>query len=155
MPTIPINPEKLYPNTKFGTAASKPQAFFGYPVREKLFPGEDSYFAANKKVAGMAAEDGTIVFNPYAGPEVNLDAVGRNEAIRLYVREKGIKFDFDLTPSQKNAFQGTEYGKNPTALKESIVARILSNDPSAGDTTKQQLEAARKLLDELKSERGD
>lgn len=109
----------------------------GYAEREKLFPGEDTYFKANPHVGGMAAETGDIVLNPYSGPGVNKGAVANNEALRLLMRDKDVTPGFDLTDQQRGAFVGTEYEKDQPALKSSIAARIYSGDPSARATPAQ------------------
>ena len=39
---------------------------FGFKIRTKLFSGEDEFFKNRPEVAGMAAEDDTIILNPYS-----------------------------------------------------------------------------------------
>lgn len=125
---------------------------FGYPVRNNLFPGEDSYFRQNRATTGMAAEDGHIILNPYSGlaPEQQ-DAVMKNEAARLYFRENQnrFKFDFDPTPEQQQSFRGTPYENDPYNMRATIVARILSGDPSAGAHTERQKQWADWILEQL------
>lgn len=118
---------------------------FGYAVRPNLYPGEDTYFRANPNVAGMAAETGDIVLNPYAPADVNRDAVARNEALRLLMRDRGVTPDVKLSQGQLTAFKGTPYATDQDALKASIVARIYSGDPSA-QATPQQREWLRMFL---------
>jgi hypothetical protein len=110
----------------------------GYKVRDKLHPGEDEYFKANPKVAGMAAETGDIILNPYAAKDVNKDAVAKNEAFRLYLRDKKISPDFAITDAQRAAFKGAAYAEDDEALKGTIAARIYSGDPSAKATSEQK-----------------
>ena len=110
----------------------------GYKKRDQLFPGEDSYFKANPHVAGMAAETGDVILNPYSPPGVNHDSVARNEAMRLYMRERGITPDFAVTPEQRQQFVGTAYGSDDAALRQTIAARIYSGDPSANATDEQK-----------------
>ena len=112
------------------------KSYHGYDVRPP-YPGEDSYFKANPNVSGMATEDGKIAFNPYS-EGVNRDAVGRNEAVRLYLRENDISPEFDVTPDQVSRFRGTPYENDMKSLKSTIIGRILSGDPSAGAATEQQ-----------------
>jgi len=116
----------------------QPSGMFGYQVRPDLYPGEQSYFQSNPHVAGMASESGHVVLNPYSPPGVNHDAVARNEALRLLMRDRGIVPSFDLTDAQRSAFQGTAYGSNDDALKQTIAARIYSGDPSAQATETQR-----------------
>lgn len=111
--------------------------YYGYKVREQLYGGEDEYFRNNPHVSGMAAEDGNIIFNPYS-KGVNFDSVGKNEAARLWMRENKVEPKFNLTEAQKAAFRGTEYENDEAALKHSIMARIISGDPSAGQVTPMQ-----------------
>jgi hypothetical protein len=46
-------------------------------------------------------------------------------------------------------FAGTEYEKDPVSAKQSILARILSNDPSAKDATLDQTLEAQKLQEQI------
>ena len=118
----------------------------GYEIREP-YEGEISYFEQNPEVAGMAAEDGRITLNPYTdiSPEEKM-SVAKNEAIRLWMRENNVVPVLKLTKDQKKMFEGTEYGEqgNEKFLKQSIVARILSGDPSA-NATKHQFDQAKKI----------
>lgn len=111
---------------------------YGYDVR-KPYLSEDTYFSGNRHVAGMAAEDGRIVLNPYSA--LNIDernAVARNEAARLYMRERNITPLFDVRPDQAAFFKGSAYENNPAAMRQTILARRISGDPSAGAPTEEQ-----------------
>jgi hypothetical protein len=115
----------------------------GYQTRG-LFAGEDTYFKQNPNVAGMATEDGKIIINPYSTlSNTEKKAVVKNEAFRLYMRENNVVPNFAVTPQQKEAFKNTEYNGNETALKQTIVARILTGDTSALATPEQKAEAKR------------
>jgi hypothetical protein len=126
---------------------------FGYEVR-KPFSSELKYFKKNTNVSGMAAADRRIILNPYSNlkPEQQ-GAVAKNEAIRLFMREKKYKYDFDATPEQLGSFKGTEYEKpeNVQSLKDTIISRIITGDPSAGKFTPQQKKWADTVLGEIKS----
>lgn len=111
---------------------------FGYNVRQSLFPGEDAYFKANPHVTGMAAETNDIILNPYSDEHVNRDAVARNEAFRLYLRNKNITPGFGITDEQRRAFAGTGYASDDNALKSTIAARVFSGDASAHATPQQR-----------------
>lgn len=117
---------------------STPMGMMGYQIRNDLYPGEQSYFRNNPAVAGMASDSGHVILNPYSPPNVNHESVARNEALRLYMKDRGITPSFELTPEQRSAFQGTAYGANPDALKQTIAARIYSGDPSARATEQQR-----------------
>lgn len=108
----------------------------GFKVRDVLYPGEDSYFKAYPGVAGMAADDGSIILNPYS-TGINRQAVIKNEALRLYMRKNNMVPSFKITPEQQTAF-GDKYSNNPAALRQTIAARIYSGDPSARATPEQQ-----------------
>lgn len=119
----------------------------GYNIRNP-YPGEDEYFRQNKNVAGMAAEDGNIVMNPYSGiNEQEKQGVIKNEALRLHMRDKGMEFGFPVTDEQKAPFAGTPYGapENINALRSTILSRILTGDPSAGNITPEQRIAAARV----------
>ena len=125
-----------------------PDEYYGYKVRENLFDGEHNYFWQHPDVPGMAAEDNTIIFNPYS-TGVDFDAVGKNEAVRLFLRERNVQPEFDLTEEQIETFKGTPYEDDPMALKHSIIGRIISGDPSAGNVTPQQREWAEIVSQEI------
>lgn len=119
---------------------------FGYPVREP-YPTERGYFVRNPHVAGMAAEDGQIVLNPFSqlGPSQR-EAVAKNEAVRLWLRNNQVDPDFELTPEQQQRFG--RYG-SPLDIKHTILGRILSGDPSAGTITPRQQLWADRILAKL------
>ena len=96
----------------------------------------------------MAAEDGKIVMNPYSKlSDGEKKAVAENEGLRLWMRENDFNPTFTVTPKQRESFKGTEYGKpeNENFLKQTILARILTGDKSAGDYTEEQASWAEKL----------
>jgi hypothetical protein len=112
---------------------------FGKKIRSKLFPGEDEFFRSRPEVAGMAAEDGFVILNPYSSlSKKELSAVAQNEALRLKMREDDFDPQFDLTEDQLKFFKGTEYEKNPKAIRQTVLARIYSGDPSAMATPEQR-----------------
>lgn len=127
----------------------EPQSIYGYQIR-KPFAGEDKYFKSRPDVGGMAAEDGKIVLNPYSSlKEQEKMQVAKNEAIRLWIRDNKPELPFDVTKEQAKVFSKTEYGSNPQALKETIVARILTGDPSARVATPEQQSFANKLMSKI------
>ena len=126
----------------------KPQSIYGYEVRTP-FPGEDAFFKSRPEVGGMAAEDGKIVLNPYSPlKEQEKSQVAKNEAIRLWMRENKPKLAFELNKNQIESFSGTEYSNNPQALKETIVARILTGDASA-KASKEQIDTANQIMQKI------
>ena len=151
-PATPAAPAQATPAAFTASAATQTTATFntlGYPVR-KPYESEDKYFKANPNVAGMATEDGAVILNPYSTlSDTEKQAVALNEAYRLYMRENKIVPKFELTEEQKKFFTGSEYANNPDAAKQTIVARILSGDPSAKATARQQAEA-KKIADQQK-----
>ena len=115
------------------------EKMFGFKVRSKLFPGEDEFFRSRPEVAGMAAEDDTVILNPYSGLSIReLSAVAQNEALRLKMRKDNFDPKFEITDKQKQFFKGTEYEKNPKAIRQTLLARIYSGDPSAMATPEQR-----------------
>lgn len=133
--------------------AGGPDGLFGYKIRDQLHPGEDRFFKENPGVAGMAAETGDIILNPYSPKSVNRDAVARNEALRLYMRDKNIAPDFAVTDAQRAAFKGTPYENDDAALKATIAARIYSGDPSARATPEQREWVAQNFGEQSAAER--
>lgn len=134
--------------------AKKPRgSVYGYEVRD-LYDSEDEFFAKNPSTTGMAAEDGRIILNPYSKlSDADKASVAVNEAARLFMRENNIEPDFEITEEQRKKFANTPYGKagNEAFLKQTIAARIVANDSSAGQITKQQRAYAEKLRIQLES----
>ena len=101
---------------------------FGYKERSP-YPSEMNYFKQNPRVGGMATEDNKITLNPYSGlTRQQNDAIKRNEAIRLYLRENGNNYpQFLLTPEQNNYFNNNlNYSHNPVDIQHTILGRDLS-----------------------------
>lgn len=122
---------------------------WGYKVRAP-FDSEREFFRQDPNTAGMAADDGRIVLNPYSDPKkVRMKNVAMNEAARLYMRETQPDLDFEVTPEQARNLRGTAYEQNPYALKETMIGRILSEDPSAGEATPHQQAWAKRIRGEL------
>lgn len=123
--------------------------FYGYTQRD-LYPSEHDYFKSNPHVGGMATEDGRIIINPYSKLSAQeKQFVAKNEAMRLWMRDNNFQPDFQITPEQQSRFANTEYGNNPAALKQTLLARMLTNDPSAGKQTFEQSIWANKLAQQL------
>lgn len=109
------------------------------PMLRQPFQSESDYFRANPHVAGMAAADDNVTLNPFTGLNpAQQDAVARNEFARIWMRQNGLRPEFALTPQQQNFFANTEYGKAPMEAKHTILARLLSGDSSAQDSTPEQ-----------------
>jgi len=121
---------------------------FGYNVRN-LSKEEDAWFKNNPNVAGRAVfEDKSIILNPYSKlKDSEKQAVARNEGLRLWMNENKVVPNIKVTEEQLNSFKGTEYGKkeNEASLKQTIISRIVSGDPSAKATEEQKKEAERIL----------
>jgi len=129
-----------------GVRLKKKDELFGFPIRDNLFDGEESFFRDRPEVAGMAAEDGSIILNPYSPlDKKSLRAVAKNEALRLKMHRDEFIPDIKITPEQRSFFSGTEYATNEQAMKQTILARIYSGDPSAR-ATKEQIAALEKYL---------
>ena len=118
------------------------------PLRRDPMPSELSFFKQNPHVGGYADfNGGGVVLNPSPQPGVNTDSVYVNEAARLAMRGGGIQPPaFTLTPQQQQSLKGTHYETAPPINQmETIIGRILSGDPSAGDYTPEQKESALRL----------
>jgi hypothetical protein len=126
-----------------------PTKIHGFEMRSP-YAGELQYFAKNPHVAGMATEDNRIILNPASGlSEQEKMAVAQNEALRLFMKQKNFKPEFDLTDEQMKFFQGlkADYAKpeNKLAAQHTIISRIMSGDPSAGTPSPEQMKAVKQL----------
>ena len=107
------------------------------------WPEEKKFFRTHPHVAGMAAEDNAVVLNPYTKlSEQQRDAVLLNEAARVFMRIHGRRPTFGLTGEQVARFEN--YGSEQD-IRETIAARLLSGDPSAGPATNEQSDFVREL----------
>jgi hypothetical protein len=110
------------------------------------YKGELDFFKKKPNVAGMATEDNKIILNPYSKntPEEQA-AVAKNEALRLFMKKTGFQPEFELTKEQLEFFKNTPYSKDLNAARQTILARILTGDPSAKTASKEQMKAAEEL----------
>ncbi len=100
---------------------------------------ESNWFQNHPEISGYAAEDDSVVINPFA--KLNATQVAlviRNEALRIFMRILAISPTLEITEVQENLFKGTPYENDRQALYQTIIARIASRDPSAGNTTEFQ-----------------
>ncbi len=128
-----------------GGATGYPKGVYGIKYRQDLFPGEDEYFRKNPHVAGMAADDDQIILNPYSTlTETEKQSVMLNEAARVHMRRGLMPAPrFDLTPEQQERLKG--YSSSLDDIRQTLAARLLSNDPSAGTPTPEQIEYVQRL----------
>ena len=86
----------------------------------------------------MATEDNKIILNPYSSlNDIEKHQVGLNEGVRLFLRENPNYIgNFGLTKQQKQSLGN--YSNNIDDIRSTILARILTNDPSAGNATIRQ-----------------
>jgi hypothetical protein len=137
MPSKLVIPQEI--NSLPSNMFSQPKKVLNrYEIRQP-YESESLYFKMNPKVSGMASEDNRIVLNPYSQlSQSESDAVAKNEGIRLYLRENQINPDFEVTENQKQYFNNTPYSDDDLAVRHTILARILSGDPSIKEVTPRQ-----------------
>jgi hypothetical protein len=117
---------------------AKKTHYLGFQVRLP-YVSENSWFEEHPEIAGYASEDECIVINPSTKlSEDQIECVCLNEAYRLLMYRWTIVPNIILTDTQRELFFGTSYFYDEDALKQTIIARIVSNDPSAGKITDEQ-----------------
>ena len=128
-----------------GYASGYPKGVYGVGYRQDLFSGEDEYFRKNPHVTGMAADDDQIILNPYSKlTDKEKESVMLNEAARVHMRRRLLPPpQFVLTPEQEEQLKG--YSTNQDDVRQTLAARILSGDPSAGTPTPEQTEYVQRL----------
>lgn len=111
-----------------------------YPIITQMHPEDDAWFKANPNVAGRAAfEEGAVLLNPYSPlSSKEKAAVAQNERLRLFMRDVGYEPKFAITDEQRSFFEGTPYAKDENAMRETILSRIFSGDPSVKPTEEQR-----------------
>ena len=131
-------------------------------------PDTDKWFKANPGTTGMAMGGGlndspkdeprTVMLNPYSKlTKEGRAGVETNERLRHFMDETGYDPKIEPTQAQIDFFKGTEYGKpeNRKYLGQTIAARILTGDDSAGDITPAQEAAAMRLQQEFNNTRSN
>lgn len=119
------------------------------------YESELEYFKSNPSVSGMAAEDDKIILNPYSKlSKAEKDAVALNEYGRIIMRTNpNFAPNFKLTEEQNKFLNTNTYKNAPEQDKlATIAARLLSNDPSAGTPTIDQLKFVNSLKDYINKE---
>ncbi len=107
---------------------------------------ELTFFKTNPHVGGYAAPDNHVVLNPFSNlSQEEKNAVAKNEAMRIYMRQNNIQPHFKVTPEQLKSFEGTPYQGDRKALQQTIAARQYSGDPSGGTPTMAQSDFLKSL----------
>lgn len=109
-----------------------------YPLRSPNL-SEASFFANNPKVGGYASfADNSVVLNPFTSLSPReQQSVRKNESIRLALNNNpALQGDFKLSNDQAARFGF--YSPNIQDVRNTITARYLTNDKSAGDVTPEQ-----------------
>jgi hypothetical protein len=120
--------------------------YLGFRVRPP-YASESSWFAEHPEIAGYASEDECIVINPNTKLSLDqIECVCLNEAYRLLMYRYRLVPDISITDAQREFFSDTSYSENDDALKQTVIARIATNDPSAGKITDEQRGYAACLL---------
>ena len=136
---------KKSPTKRSNTSVSRPSIRTGYtaPPRRKPSASEQKFFKSRPDVAGMASE-GAVVLNPYStlSPQEK-EAVAINESARIIMQQRPeYQPKFGITPQQEAQF--SNYG-SPQDVRDTIAARLISGDPSAGRPTFEQNEISRRI----------
>lgn len=140
------------------------------PVMRKHYPEVPpdketmDFFRKNPHISGMANGAGlngsdpksprVVMVNPFSKlPPENRKLLIENERLRHFMAETGEDPAFDPTPEQTQFFKGEEYGKpeNKKYLKQTIVSRIITGDPSAGNVTIAQEAEDQRIYDKFRS----
>lgn len=116
-----------------------------YPMR-KPYPTETAFFLNNPAVSGMAAEDGSVIFNPSweekATPHQK-QGLYYLEASRHHMKTDNTWMDVEFTPEQEKYFKSMGdkyYSKLGDSTKQTLVSRMIAGDeiPNAPYTQEQE-----------------
>ena len=119
----------------------------GVPIRPP-YESENNFFSSAPHVAGYASPDGAVVLNPYSTiGDAGRRSVAINEGVRQQLRgmPDGIRPNVELTQAQRQSFLGS-YSPNPQDISDTVIARILSADPSVGEISPEQYAQASVVL---------
>ena len=119
----------------------------GQVEQREAWPTEVEFFRNRLEVAGIAAEDGRVVLNPFSHlTDDQKAAVALNEAARVFMLREDIMPVYKITSEQTMAF--STYGSLET-VQQTIAARLLSGDPSALAPTEEQIAFVRILAEAM------
>lgn len=121
------------------------------PVRQPT-ESELQFFKRNPNVPAYAAPDNKVVYNPFASLSAEeREALYQNESARIFMRlndqARPSRENFKLTQQQQQMqYPAAPIPQDPQqSLRETIAARMISGDPSAGATTPEQKRFAEEL----------
>lgn len=120
------------------------------PTRQPT-PSEYGFFSQNMNVPGYAAPDNSVVLNPFTAFALHpgmKQAIMANELARIAMRTGLIpQYGGGLTRSQAQTLNATPHYQNASHQDRvnTILARLLSGDPSGGKATKKQREYVDRL----------
>jgi hypothetical protein len=118
------------------------------PTR-KPYPSEYQFFFQNAGVPGYAAPDNQVVFNPFTMMDPRMkQAIMANELARIAMRQGLIPpYRGGLTKQQTQTMNTTPYYQTASHQDRvnTVLARLLSGDPSAGKGSKKQREYVDRL----------
>lgn len=128
-----------------------PDKLYQYGEYRQPYQSELDYFKNNTNVGGMATEDNKIILNPYSNlSNEQKRQVALNEGVRLFLRKNPNYIgNFGLTKQQKQSLGN--YSDNIDDIRSTILARILTNDPSAGNATIRQKFNAKRIRGAINS----
>lgn len=114
-----------------------------FPLLREPYESELEYFKGNPHVAGMATKDEKVIFNPFSSvhPEQS-DSIYKNEASRVFMKKGKFRPLFPLSKQQEEDFK--DYGDLQN-IRETIAARALAGDESAGELNDEQRIFVQKL----------
>ena len=114
------------------------------------FPSEIEFFNRTK-IPGYAADDNRIVMNPMDLPGVDKEAVKKNEALRIYIRQEQPELP-DLTAEQKEYIRSNPSysGADEYSQRATILGRLASGDPTGGTPSEAQKDFLKKTTSKYK-----
>lgn len=116
------------------------------PIKMRAaFADEKEFFKNRPDVKAMAGEDDNVVLNPFIQISPKDSAsLFKNESARIQMDRFGLAPRFSLTEKQRKIFKDYARG-DENAIRQTIIARILSGDESAGDITDEQKREATRI----------
>lgn len=134
-------------DTMVGAGGEQPPISMPFGVKTRAPSQTEIEFFNRSGIPGYASDDGFVVLSPSPPNGVNMEAIAKNEAARVFMR-KNPKYAprFDLTSEQRAFLDSTSYANATDEERAAtIAARLFSGDPSAGSPTPEQEEFIKQL----------
>ncbi len=120
------------------TANTQQNRTYGGILSRPPYPSEQAFFNSSGVNAYASPDNAAVVSQNVTDPNM-LRSLMMNEAARVWMRNNKLQPTFTPTAEQRDLLRGTAYANAPQGdVQQTLAARLLAGDPSAGTPTREQ-----------------